>query len=187
MNDDMIYWKHIVPGPDPPSLLYAFIECPKGTHKKYELSKSTNLLIMDRVLHSSVVYPQDYGFIPGTYALDGDPLDVLVISNTPTQPMTLARVKPIGVLVMQDEKGRDEKILSVPRDCPFFGEMDDLDDLPRHYIDEIREFFNTYKNLEEPAYAKVKKWHGHDDAIRIISNCISRFKEEFGNIAITKP
>ena len=183
----MIYWQNIIPGPKPPELIYALIECPKGTQKKYEISKTTNLLILDRVLHSSVIFPQDYGFIPGTYASDDDPLDIIVLISSPTVPTALVKSKPIGVLIMEDEKGLDEKILAVAIDDPFYNHYEDCKDLPKHILDEIQEFFRTYKNLENQKYANVKKWERKDYAHEIILSCINRFKEKFGDIAVVQP
>lgn len=183
----MIYWKNIIPGPNPPDLIYALIECPKGTQKKYEISKTTNLLILDRVLHSSVIYPQDYGFIPGSYADDGDPLDILVLISSPTAPCTLIKCRPLGALIMDDEKGLDEKILAVSVNDPFYNSFQDLKDLPQHYLDEIREFFKTYKNLEDEKCSCVRDWEDKEYAKFLIEKCIKAFKEKFGDIATVNP
>ena len=160
MREKLIYWKTIAPGPDPPTSIYAIIECPKGTQNKYEMSKNTNLLKLDRVLHSSVIYPQDYGFIPGTFADDADPLDILVLISHPTYPLTCIEVKPIGVMLMADQNGVDEKILAVSENDPVYKNFDDIVQLPGHYMEEIQEFFRTYKNLEEKSYSEVNK-HVH--------------------------
>lgn len=183
----MIYWKNIKPGPNPPELVYALIECPKGTQKKYEISKTTNILILDRILHSSVVYPQDYGFIPGTYADDDDPLDILVLISSSTVPGTLVRARPIGVLIMDDEKGLDEKILAVAVNDPFYNSFQELNDLPVHYLNEIREFFKTYKNLEDNKCSCVRDWGEVEYAKQLIQKCIKKFKEKFGDIATISP
>ncbi len=183
----MIYWKNIIPGPKPPELVYAIIECPKGTQKKYEISKTSNILILDRVLHSSVIYPQNYGFIPGTYASDDDPLDILVLISSPTDPCTMIKSKPIGVLIMDDEKGLDEKILAVGMDDPFYNTFNELKDLPGHYLNEIKEFFKTYKNLEDEKCSCVRDWEDKSYAHVLINDCIKKFKEKFGDIATVKP
>jgi len=183
----IIYWKNIIPGKKPPQEIYAIIECPKGTTNKYEISKNTNILILDRVLHSSVMYPQDYGFIPGTLASDGDPLDILILTAHPTDPKTLVTTKPIGVLIMEDERGVDEKILSVSLYDPHFNTYEDIIQLPKHYLDEIKEFFRTYKTLEETTYASVKEWRGRDAAFMIIMDSIKRFKDTYGDIATIDP
>ncbi|MHA1819331.1 MAG: inorganic diphosphatase [Promethearchaeota archaeon] len=183
----MIFWKNIVPGPNPPEEVYAIIECPKGSKNKYEMSKTSNILKLDRVLHSSVVYPQDYGFIPGTLAKDHDPLDILVLIANPTVPLTITLCKPIGVLIMEDEHGIDEKILAVSSRDPHYNEFKDIVQLPKHYLDEIKEFFRTYKTLEETSYAEVKEWKGRDAAYLIIEEAISEFKKQFGDIATISP
>ena len=183
----MLLWKNIVPGPNAPQEIYALIECPKGTRNKYELSKKTNVLLLDRVLHSSVIYPHDYGLIPGTFAEDGDPLDVLVLISHPTVPLTIMESRPIGVLLMEDEKGIDEKILAVATHDPVFKGYKDIVQLPHHFLDEIQEFFKTYKNLEEPKYASVKDWKGRDAAHLVIQDSIRRFEELYPNVEQVDP
>lgn len=181
------YWQIIAPGPETPKSVYAIIECPKGTQNKFEMSKTTNLLKLDRVLHSSVIYPQDYGFIPGTYADDGDPLDILVLITHPTYPLVCLEVKPIGVLLMEDQNGFDEKILAVSEYDPVYKHIDDIVQLPQHYMDEIQEFFRTYKNLEEQSYSEVREWKGRDYAHMVIDKAIQAFKDKFGDIATVDP
>jgi len=187
MNDEKLYWKSVAPGPEVPIRVNTIIECPKGTQNKYEMSKTTNLLKLDRVLHSSVIYPQDYGFIPGTYADDGDPLDILVLITHPTYPLTLLEVKPIGVLLMEDQQGVDEKILAVCEHDPVYKIYDDIVQLPQHYIDEIQEFFRTYKNLEERSYSEVREWKGRDYAHMIINKSVKAFVKKFGDISKINP
>ena len=179
----MSYWKTIIPGPSPPDLVYAIIECPKKTQNKYEMSKTTNLIKLDRVLHSSVMYPQDYGFIPGTYAPDGDALDILVLITNPTHPGIIITTRPIGVLIMEDEKGVDEKILGIALNDPIYNDYFELEDIPKHALDEIQEFFRTYKNLEEPKYASVKTWENRATALDIIERSIKDFNGKYGDVA----
>ncbi|UYP47305.1 Inorganic pyrophosphatase [Candidatus Lokiarchaeum ossiferum] len=187
MKELQKYWQVISPGSDVPKKVNAIIECPKGTQNKYEMSKTTNLLKLDRVLHSSVIYPQDYGFIPGTYADDGDPLDILVLITHPTYPLVCLEVRPIGVLLMEDQNGVDEKILAVPDMDPIYKTYEDIVQLPQHYIDEIQEFFRTYKNLEEHSYSEVRDWKGRDYAHMIISKSVEAFIKKFGDIAKIHP
>ena len=104
----MLLWKNISPGEKPPNILKAIIECPQRSKAKYEISKKANVILLDRPLHSSVMYPHDYGLIPGTLSMDGDPLDILVLSTTSMLPLTVVQVKPIGMLILEDEKGLDE-------------------------------------------------------------------------------
>jgi len=182
-----LYWKNVAPGSEVPKRINAIIECPKGTQNKYEMSKTTNLLKLDRVLHSSVIFPQDYGFIPGTYSDDGDPLDILVLITHPTYPLVCLEVRPIGVLLMEDQNGVDEKILAVPDNDPVYKIYEDIVQLPQHYIEEIQEFFRTYKNLEEQSYSEVKDWKGRDYAHIIISKSVENFVKKFGDIAKIHP
>ena len=175
----MLLWKNISPGKSLDEL-NAIIECPQGSKTKYELSKKANVILLDRPLHSSVMYPHDYGLIPGTLSLDGDPLDILVLSSTSLIPMTVVQAKPIGMLLMEDEKGVDEKILAVAISDPVYKDYENLIEVPLHYLSEITEFFRTYKNLEEPKYAIVKEWQGKFEAQQVIKESIQRFKDKYG-------
>lgn len=125
------------------------IEIPQGSRNKYEYDHTTHAIRLDRVLHSSVHYPTDYGFIPNTLSEDGDPIDVLVLVYEPTFPGCHLPARPIGVLHMVDDKGPDEKILAVPVGDPRFDDIFDLSDLHNHWLKEIENFFATYKLLEE--------------------------------------
>lgn len=145
----------------------AVVEIPRGSRNKYEYDHERGVFRLDRVLYSSVHYPTDYGFIPGTLSLDGDPLDVLVVVDEPTFPGCHMRVRPIGTLIMFDEKGEDEKILGVPHDDPRFAETRRLNDLPPHWPLEIAAFFRTYKELQG-VQTEVRDWHDVDEAWRII-------------------
>lgn len=125
------------------------IEVPKGAKNKYELDKSTGLLRLDRVLYSSVHYPANYGFIPRTLCDDEDPLDVLVLGQEPVHPLTLLQARPIGVMRMRDDKGIDDKIVAVSYHDPAFCDFFEQDQLPRHTLLEMRQFFMDYKTLEK--------------------------------------
>jgi inorganic pyrophosphatase len=144
------------------------VEIAKGSRNKYELDEKSGRLRLDRVLHSSVHYPTDYGFVVETLARDGDHLDVLVLAEEPSLPGTMQRVRPVGLLDMEDERGPDEKVLAVPTGDPRFDDVRTLDDLPRHWQKEIATFFDTYKELEDGKGAVVKGWKGIDDAWRAI-------------------
>jgi inorganic pyrophosphatase len=124
------------------------IEIPRGSRNKYEYDHETGAIRLDRVLHSAVHYPADYGFVPNTLSKDGDPVDVLVLTLDPTFPGCHVPARPIGVLRMIDEKGEDEKILAVPVGDPRFDDIHDLSDLHGHWLREIENFFATYKLLE---------------------------------------
>ncbi|MBI4155457.1 inorganic diphosphatase [Candidatus Woesearchaeota archaeon] len=141
-------WHIIGIGKNFPKHVNAIIEISKNSHVKYEVDKETGLLKLDRFLYSAVHYPGDYGFVPRTLWEDGDPIDIIVLTNIPVQPLTLVSVRIIGVLRMIDVKERDDKIIGV-YDCdPRFAEYKDIKDIPKHIILELKHFFETYKELE---------------------------------------
>lgn len=171
-------WHDIPPGPQPPEQVTAVIEIPSGSRNKYELDKLTGLLKLDRVLYSAVQYPGDYGFIPGTLAEDGDPLDVLVFINEPTFPGCLITVRPLGVLMMTDRGDPDEKILAVPSEDPYHQEYFDIADLPSHYLKEIEHFFRVYKDLEGKR-VEIEGWRQSTVAMATITDCIKRYDDKY--------
>lgn len=150
------------------------IEIPKGSRNKYEYDFTLKKIRFDRLLFSSMMYPADYGFIPETLALDGDPLDVLVLGTEPTFPMCVMEVKPIGVFHMADEKGNDEKLICVPVSDPIWNCMNDLSDINAHQIKEIEHFFKVYKDLEKKI-VDVEGWGDANEAIQIYHNCVKRY------------
>ncbi len=156
----------------------AVIEIPKGSKTKYEMDKDTGMLLLDRVLYTSTHYPANYGFIPRTYGFDNDPLDVLVLCSEAIVPMTLVRCYPIGVILMEDEGYKDEKVIAIPFGDPMFNDYKDINDLPKHIFDEMSHFFKVYKALEgkDTALIGVK---GNADAIKLIDECIEHYKEHF--------
>ena len=156
-----------------------YIEIQKGSKSKYELDKETGVLRLDRVLYTSTVYPASYGFIPRTFADDGDPLDVLVLCSEPILPATLVRCYPIGVMKMTDGGAGDEKIIAIPWADPTYEAYTDISELPRHIFDEIRHFFTVYKDLEGKKTA-VNEFDGALGAVRVIEECIDRYKEKYG-------
>lgn len=127
---------------------WALVEVPKGSRNKYEYDEKSGRIRLDRVLYSPLHYPADYGFILETLAEDGDHLDTLIVVHEPTFPGCVVPIRVIGALDMRDEKGRDQKILAVPCGDPRFSEVNDLADLPRHFLLEIEHFFRVYKELE---------------------------------------
>lgn len=139
------------------------IEIVRGSRNKYEWDDAAGVLRLDRVLYSSVHYPTDYGFIPDTLAEDGDHLDALVLVQEPTIPGCIVRARPVGLLVMEDEAGKDDKVLAVPVGDPRFAEVRGLEDLPRHWLTEIEHFFRTYKLLEAKE-VHVLAWEGREAA-----------------------
>ena len=171
-------WHDIPAGPHPPEQVTAVVEIPAGSRNKYELDKVTGLLKLDRVLYSAVTYPGDYGFIPGTLAEDGDPLDVLVMINESTFPGCLITVRPIGVLYMKDRGEPDEKILAVPSEDPYHQEYFDIADLPQHYLKEVEHFFSIYKDLEGKR-VEIGGWGKSVQALSTISECITRYEAKY--------
>ena len=150
------------------------VEIPRGSRQKYELDKKTGRIRLDRVLFSSVHYPADYGFVMQTLAGDGDPLDALVVVEEPTFPGCIVLARPIGTLLMSDERGDDEKILAVPTGDPRFAEVRDLDDLPKHWLREIETFFATYTDLEDKEPPKIRGWRGAAVARGLIAQARKR-------------
>lgn len=158
----------------------AVIEIPKGSNCKYELDKVTGRLRLDRVLYTSTHYPANYGFIPRTYADDGDPLDVLVLCDVSIQPLTLVRVYPIGVMRMIDGGALDDKIIAIPFSDPTYNHIQSVDELPHHIFDEIMHFFTVYKQLENKQTA-VKELLSAREACEIIYDCIENYEKCFGD------
>jgi inorganic pyrophosphatase len=175
----MSLWKKIPSGRNPPEIVNVIIETPRDSKNKYEVSKEYDCILLDRVLHSSVVYPHAYGLIPRTYYDDGDPIDAMVILSEPTFPGCVVEARPIGVLKMSDEKGRDDKILCVATGDPRNQDYFELKDMPKHMLDEISEFFKTYKRLEEGKGTQVEGWAGRDVALEEIRYSLNLFREKF--------
>ncbi len=158
-------------------IIPVMIEIPKGSRNKYEYDSKRKVLKFDRMLFSAVHYPSDYGFIPKTLALDGDPLDALVLVWEPTFPGCLIDARPIGLFKMWDEKGPDEKILCIPIDDPFWNYIRTLKDVPPHLLKEIEHFFKVYKDLEMKKTG-VEGWHDLQFALRIIKEAKGRYIRE---------
>ncbi len=153
----------------------AIIEVPMGSKNKYELDKATGLLRLDRVLHSAVFYPANYGFIPRTYCDDNDPLDVLVFGQEPVHPLTVVDVRAIGVMQMRDEKGIDDKLLTVCIGDPAFADYHDFRELPKHVIREMERFFQDYKTLEGKR-VEIMESLGPTHAIRILRDALASYR-----------
>jgi len=156
----------------------AIIEISKGSKVKYELDKRTGLLCVDRVLHSAVHYPANYGFLPQTYCEDGDPLDVLVLGQEPVVPLCMLRARAIGVLTMRDEKGQDDKIIAVHVDDPEYSHYTDIAELPPHRLRELERFFLDYKALENKT-VEVERFRGRADAERVIRDAMKLYTASF--------
>jgi inorganic pyrophosphatase len=156
--------------------LTCFVEIPKGSRNKYEYDLEAGVIKLDRFLFSSMVYPTDYGFIPDTLALDGDPLDAMVCVSEATFPGCVIPVKPIALFKMEDDKGIDDKILCVPLDDPAWNTLDTLDDLSVQLRDEIEHFFSVYKDLEQKK-VRVDGWYSREDAMTEIEAARERCAE----------
>lgn len=158
---------HAPIGPRAPETVNAIIEIPRGSTNKYEYDPASGLFKLDRVLFSPLFYPFDYGFIPSTHYIDGDPIDVLVMIWHPTFTGCMIEVRPIGVLEMRDEKGPDEKVLAVASNDPRFGYRTHFDQISPHTLKEVMHFFQVYKHLEEKQ-VDVVGWHGPELANELI-------------------
>jgi inorganic pyrophosphatase len=144
--------------------IVAVIEIPKGSRNKYEADHDTGVIWLDRLLFTATQYPTDYGFVPDTLADDGDPLDVLVLGDEPTFPGCHIRARAVGVFQMADEKGRDTKVLAVPATDPRWTSVHDIGDLPGFLLEEIRHFFDVYKQIEPGKNTVVHGWENAEEA-----------------------
>ena len=172
---------HDVPiGKKWPEVVNVVIENVKGSSNKIEYDKDDKVFKLDRVLYSAVFWPFDYGFIPQTWHEDEDPVDVVLLTTYPTFPGCVVEARPIGLLLMEDEKGLDDKVIAVPVKDPRFSHINSVEDLPPHLKKEIKEFFETYKRLEPGKWVKVKEWKGREVAIETIKKAAERYKEKFG-------
>jgi inorganic pyrophosphatase len=160
-----------IPAQPKPGLINVLIEIPGGSKNKYEFDKDLNAFALDRVLYASVQYPFDYGFIPNTLADDGDPLDGLVMIDQPTFPGCVITARPIGMLEMIDGGDRDEKILCVPDKDPRYASVKSLQDVASHRLDEVAEFFRTYKNLEKKV-TEILGWKDMDHVMPLVETCV---------------
>lgn len=150
------------------------IEIPKGSNIKYELDKDTGLLKVDRMLYSAVYYPANYGFVPQTYAEDGDPLDVLVMCQEPVAPLTLVKARAIGLMTMVDAGKKDHKVLAVASNDPEYSHVEHFNELPSHRLAMVRRFFQDYKMLEGKT-VEVDEFQDADVAIPIIERALEAY------------
>ena len=163
-------------GDKAPDLINTVIEIPRGCPNKYEYDEETDTIGLDRVIHSPMSYPTEYGFIPHTRSEDGDHLDVMVLITSPTFPGCVVSARVVGVLDMEDEAGVDRKVLAVANKDPKFAGVDTLDQVNEHLKKEIEHFFSEYKRLEGGKWAKVKDWMGAEEAKEYILECKKRFE-----------
>lgn len=157
----------------------ACIEISKGSKNKYELDKESGVLILDRILFTATQYPQNYGFIPRTWGLDNDPIDVLVLCSQPVVPLSLIRCAPIGMMKMEDGGETDEKIIAVCINDPDYNNYKDISDLPPHVLEEIKHFFMHYKELEHNKETTVEGFVGREEAEAAIEAGLVRYDRKF--------
>jgi inorganic pyrophosphatase len=172
-------WHRVSPGNQLPDFVNGIIEISKGTRAKYELDKETGLLRLDRVLYSSVYYPANYGFIPQSYCDDKDPLDILILSQIDVVPLCIVPAKIIGVMRMLDNGEADDKIISVAVGDPSVSHINDISELPSHFLSELRNFFEDYTKLEKKTLV-FEDFQDKHTAIRILQESFILYKEIFG-------
>ncbi len=172
-------WHDVDVGKNAPEVVNAIIEIPKDSKLKYELDKESGLLKLDRFLFSAVHYPGDYGFVPRTLWEDGDPLDILVLTTRSIEyPLTLAEARVIGVARMIDNGDKDDKILAVYNSDPRYAEMQDIKDVPKHVLHELKHFFETYKELEGKE-CKILEFLGKDSALKDVKLAQETYRKKF--------
>ena len=174
MNIDLI-----PTGDDPPHSVNVIIEVPVGGEPvKYEFDKKSGALFVDRILHTPMRYPANYGFVPHTLSPDGDPIDALVVARSPFIPGSVVRARPIAVLFLEDEHGGDEKLLTVPVDStfPYYMDVETHEDLPEIVRQQVEHFFTHYKDLEPEKWVRVGHWGDAAEAKRVLTEAIERDK-----------
>jgi len=172
-------WEDLETGPNAPEEIYAVVECLKGERNKYEYDKDIPGVMLDRVLHSNVHYPSDYGFIPQSYYDDEDPFDVLVLVEDRTFPGCVIEARPVALMKMDDDGEQDDKVIAVPSEDPRYDHIEDLEDVPQQQLDEIDEFFQTYKNLEEGKEVETLGWEDKQAAMDAIEHAQDLYDEKF--------
>ncbi len=169
-------WHKVNSGKAVPEIVNGIIEIPKNTRAKYELDKESGLLIMDRVIYSSMYYPANYGFIPQTYCDDKDPLDILVLSQIQVVPMCIVSSKVIGVMRMIDDGEKDDKIIAVAENDMSVNHISDISELPRHFLKELKNFFEDYKKLENKT-VEIEEFQNAAVAKEIVNQSIMDYKQ----------
>ena len=173
-------WHDVSMGNKAPQIVRSVIEIPAGSRAKYELDKETEHLIMDRVLYSSMHYPANYGFIPKTYCDDGDPLDILILSQINIDPLCLVNARVIGVMHMEDGGESDDKIIAVAEGDMSVDHIKELKDVPQHMLDEIENFFEYYKKLEHKEVT-IHSFKGRAVALQVIEDSVQLYNEKFSS------
>ena len=171
-------WHGVATGEKAPEIVNAIIEIPEGSRAKYEVDKETGLLKLDRVIYSSFHYPVNYGFIPRTLGLDNDPLDILVLCSQSIRSLCLVEAKVIGNMQMIDNGQEDDKIIAVAAHDPSVNHYKKMEDLPGHFLLELRNFFEQYKALENKK-VEIDNFQDKETACRIIKDAIGYYKEHF--------
>ena len=158
-------------------IVEALIEIPSGSQNKYEVDKKNNRIVLDRPLYSAMLYPAEYGYIENTLAKDNDPLDILVFTSFPTFPGCIIESRIVGMLEMEDSGEEDVKMIAVNNRDPRFDHVNVLDELPPHYLTEVRHFFDTYKQLQNKV-VKTGDWLGIDQARQYLEDAIKRYQSK---------
>ena len=171
-------WHGASYGEKSPEIVNALIEIPQGSRTKYEIDKETGLLKLDRVIYSSFHYPINYGFIPQTLGWDGDPLDILVLCSQSIQPLCLVDATVIGNMQMIDSGEYDDKIIAVAANDPSVNHITRMEELPKHFISELRNYFEQYKVLESKE-VRIENFQDKQDAYRIINEAIEHYKTKY--------
>lgn len=169
-------WHAVNVGENSPNFVNGIIEIPKNTRAKYEIDKDSGLLLLDRVLYSSMYYPANYGFIPQTYCDDNDPLDIIVLSQITVVPLCIVSAKPIGVMRMKDGGELDDKIIAVAENDMSVNHINDISELPKHFFKELRNFFEDYKKLEHKT-VEVTDFQDAEMAKKIILKSMDDYKD----------
>jgi len=171
-------WHGVETGKNAPEFVNCIVEIPQGSRSKYEIDKASGLLKLDRVIYSSFHYPANYGFIPQTYGDDKDPLDILIISSMTIQPMCIVEAKVIGVMQMLDGGEGDDKIIGVAANDPAINYYENIEELPKHFFNELRHFFEQYKVLEKKT-VKVEEFGNKQQALGIIKDAMESYNKLF--------
>lgn len=170
----MQYPMNLKAGDDPPAIVNVVIEIPEGSSVKYEIDSETGAVFVDRYLYSASHYPFNYGFIPQTSEKDGDPVDVVVVSQYSVYPTVVIRSRPIGMLLTEDEKGEDAKIIAVPlpKTDPYYAGIEHIDQLPAFTKNQIEHFFKQYKDLEPNKFVRILGWKDREEAYKRIKDAL---------------